>query len=72
MRFKVYYNGFYIVESDSYESAVETNREDVEVTYEEWEKLIAVNLSYAFYITRETLKSMIKNIWKTNRNKCEK
>lgn len=32
-----------------------------DITDEEWEKMIAVNLSSAFYITRETLKSMIKN-----------
>lgn len=37
MKVKVYYEGYYIVEADSLEEALETNRDDAEVECEEWE-----------------------------------
>lgn len=41
MRYKVYYEGFYIIEADSIDEAMETNRDDVDVEYEEWENVAA-------------------------------
>lgn len=42
MKYKVYYEGFYIVEADSLEDALaETTRDDAEVEYEEWENTAA-------------------------------
>ena len=38
MKVKVYYEGFYIIEADSLDAALETDRDDEEVEYEEWEK----------------------------------
>lgn len=37
MKVKVYYEGFYVIEADSLEEALETTRDDAEVEYEEWE-----------------------------------
>lgn len=36
MKVKVYYEGFYIIEADSFEEALGTSRDDTEVEYEEW------------------------------------
>lgn len=35
-KYKVYYSGWYIVEADTIEEALETDRDDAEVEYEEW------------------------------------
>ena len=37
MRVKVFYKGFYVVEADSLEEALETDRETAYTLYEEWE-----------------------------------
>lgn len=44
MRYKVYYSGFYYIEADSVEEALETDRSD-SLDYEEWEnnKAVAVD-----------------------------
>lgn len=42
--FKVSYSGYYIVEADSEEEALETVRDDYEVQYDEWENDSAVVL----------------------------
>ena len=36
MTYKVHYEGFYIIEADSEEEALATNKDDYEVEYEEW------------------------------------
>lgn len=36
MKVKVYYEGFYIIEADTLEAAMETSRDDAEVEFEEW------------------------------------
>lgn len=36
MKVKVYYEGFYIIEAESLEAAMETDRDDAEVEFEEW------------------------------------
>ena len=36
MKVKVYYEGFYIIEADSLDEALETSRDDAEVEFEEW------------------------------------
>lgn len=36
MKYKVFYSGWYIVEADSIDEALETSRDDYEVEYEEW------------------------------------
>ena len=40
--YKVYYRGFYIIESDSIDEALETERDDAK--YEEWENEDAYEL----------------------------
>lgn len=37
MRYKVLYNGYYIIEADSADEALETDRDDADVEFEEWE-----------------------------------
>lgn len=37
MRYKVLYSGYYIIDADSADEALETNRDDAEVEFEEWE-----------------------------------
>lgn len=37
MKCKVYYSGWFIVEADTIDEAVEIDRDDAEVEYEEWE-----------------------------------
>ena len=37
MKFKVFYSGWYIIEADTSDEALETSRDDAEVEYEEWE-----------------------------------
>lgn len=37
MKYKVYYEGFYVIEADSLDDALETNRDDADVEFEEWE-----------------------------------
>lgn len=37
MKCKVNYSGFYYIEADSTEEALETDRDDADVAYEEWE-----------------------------------
>ena len=34
--FKVHYEGFYIIEAETIDEAMETNRDDYEAQYEEW------------------------------------
>lgn len=41
MRYKVYYKGFYFIEADSIDDAIETNKDDFDVEYEEWENVNA-------------------------------
>ena len=36
-KYKVYYQGWYIIEADSIDEAYETDRDDAEVVFEEWE-----------------------------------
>ena len=36
MKVKVYYEGFYIIEADSLEAAMESSRDDAEVEFEQW------------------------------------
>lgn len=43
-KYKVYYEGWYIIETDSIEEALETGRDDAEVEYEEWENTEAEEL----------------------------
>ena len=37
MKVKVYYEGYYISEAESLDEAIETDRDDAEVEFEEWE-----------------------------------
>lgn len=37
MKYKVHYSGWFIVEADTIDEAVEIDRDDAEVEYEEWE-----------------------------------
>lgn len=41
-RYKVYYSGWYIIEADTVDEAIETDRDDAEVEYEEWENNDAI------------------------------
>lgn len=41
-KYKVYYEGYYIVEADTIDEAIETSRDDYEAEYEEWENTDAV------------------------------
>lgn len=43
-KYKVYYCGWYLIEADTIDEAVETDRDDAEVVYEEWENFDAVLL----------------------------
>lgn len=43
-KYKVYYEGFYIVEADTIDEALEIDRDDIEVEFEKWEKIYAVPL----------------------------
>ena len=36
MKVKVYYEGYYIIEAESLDEALETDRDDAEVEFEEW------------------------------------
>lgn len=40
-KYKVFYEGFYIVEADTEEEALDTARSDYEVEFEEWENVKA-------------------------------
>ena len=42
-KYKVYYSGWYIIEADDIDEALETDRDDAEVEYEEWENKDAVS-----------------------------
>lgn len=46
MMVKVYYEGYYIIEADSLEAAMETSRDDAEVEFEEWENTEADKWRY--------------------------
>ena len=35
--YKVYYEGFYLIEAETIDEAMETCRDDYEAEYEEWE-----------------------------------
>ncbi len=35
--YKVHYEGFYLIEADTIDEAMETSRDDYEVEFEEWE-----------------------------------
>ena len=37
MKVKVYYEGYYIIKAESLDEALETDRDDAEVEFEEWE-----------------------------------
>lgn len=37
MKVNVYYEGYYIIEAESLDEALETDRDDAEVEFEEWE-----------------------------------
>lgn len=37
MTYRVYYEGFYIIEAESVEDALQSDKDDAEVQYEEWE-----------------------------------
>lgn len=41
MKYKVEYSGFYYIEADSKEEALESERDDADVPYEEWENISA-------------------------------
>lgn len=41
MKYKVHYEGFYIIESDSIDAAIETDRDDADVEFEQWENIDA-------------------------------
>lgn len=43
-KYKVHYSGWYIVETDSIDEAMETDRDDAEVMYGEHENEIAICL----------------------------
>ena len=45
-KYKVYYEGFYIVEADTKEEALDTVRSDYEVEFEEWENVEAEEVEY--------------------------
>lgn len=36
-KYKVYYQGYYYIEADNADEAIETDREDCEVKYNTWE-----------------------------------
>lgn len=40
-RYKVFYKGYYIIEADTIDEALETSRDDYEVEYEEWDNIDA-------------------------------
>lgn len=42
MKYKVFYNGWYLIEADSAVEAVVTDRNDAEVECDEWENYSAV------------------------------
>jgi hypothetical protein len=42
--YKVFYEGYYIVEADTIDEALETSRDDAEVEYEEWSNTDAVEI----------------------------
>jgi hypothetical protein len=44
MKYKVFYSGWYIIEAETVDEAVETDRDDAEVEYEEWSNDDAVLL----------------------------
>lgn len=41
-KFKVFYEGWYIIEADTIDEAIETSRGDGEVEYEEWENVDSI------------------------------
>ena len=41
MKVKVYYEGYYIIEAESLDEALETDRDDADVEFEEWENTVA-------------------------------
>lgn len=43
-KYKVYYEGWYIIEADTIDEAIETDRDDAEVEFEEWENTDAKEL----------------------------
>ena len=36
-KYKVFYEGYYIIEADTIDEALESSRDDYEVDFEEWE-----------------------------------
>lgn len=42
-KYKVYYSGWYIIEADTIDEALETDRDDAGVEYEEWENEEAIS-----------------------------
>lgn len=43
-KYKVSYTGFYVIEADTLREALESDRDDVEVEYEEYENSYALKL----------------------------
>lgn len=41
-KYKVYFKGWYIIEADNKEEAINSSKEDFEVEYAEWENTKAV------------------------------
>ena len=48
MKYKVHYEGYYIIEAESAEDALETSRDDY-TEYEEWENTLAEKVPYRKY-----------------------
>lgn len=42
--YKVHYEGFYLIEAETIDEAMETTREDYESQYEEWQNTKAVKV----------------------------
>ena len=43
-KYKVFYTGWFVVEAETIDEAVEIDRDDCEVEYEEWENTDAICL----------------------------
>lgn len=48
MKYKVHYEGYYIIEAESAEDALETSRDDY-TEYEEWENTLAEKVPHRKY-----------------------
>lgn len=43
-KYKVYYEGFYVIEADTEDEALDTSRDEYDVIFEEWQNLKAEEL----------------------------